>query len=102
LDFSLSASHVHDIPSPTRRSSDLVQDHPFGAVLVGGVGVGYLFEPDRGVAGTLGAGGGGRIDRGDHPDHPGQARQRRLHLVEIEDRKSTRLNYSHVSITYAV
>src|SRR5690606_41132560 len=53
--------------------------------------------PAAGPAGGRGAGRGARLRRG-----PGPARRRRAPRPAPRDRKSTRLNSSHVKISYAV
>src|SRR5699024_11942998 len=45
---------------------------------------------------------GDRQAGGGHPGQGGGAGGQRLRLREVQDRKSTRLNSSHVSISYAV
>src|SRR5699024_12870882 len=73
-----SAAHHRDLPSfPTRRSSDLAVPRPGPS------------RHQRALAGVRRA----RADRRRH------GRQRELVVL---DRKSTRLNSSHVSISYAV
>src|SRR5699024_12013838 len=75
---------------PTRRSSDLPTTHPASwrcSRRVAGDGPGLLHDGSTSASGPLPAGGSG-------PDV-------RLDGVGT-DRKSTRLNSSHVSISYAV
>src|SRR5437773_5973331 len=74
--FYSSVSHRYLHSFPTRRSSDLTDPRP--------------------VAG--GAGGAGVRARGRGPTLGG----RRGRLAESVDRKSTRLNSSHITISYAV
>src|SRR5699024_12672252 len=89
-------------PSPTRRSSDLGRGEECGGLEPAGTGAAVLFGggqsgeaearelvPQHGVGSPVRIAGvvaGGGV--------------RRQHLVQ--DRKSTRLNSSHVSISYAV
>src|SRR5699024_12352228 len=96
LPLNLSAPLRYLHPFPTRRSSDLlaavadengVRLRPAGQEIVGAAGAAVLGQgfhfPAAGVADGLGAG----IVRPHQPE---------------QDRKSTRLNSSHVSISYAV
>src|SRR5690606_41307401 len=91
--FDLLYLHRDLLSFPTRRSSDLEFHHPLQ------VGI----PPLPGVAHLLRA--------RDHRDHAhgrseahGQAAQRAVRHgpASLEDRKSTRLNSSHVKISYAV
>src|SRR5207253_9975037 len=101
----LSSSALRVLPSfPTRRSSDLV-------ALLGDVAglleqLGELLELlerlRRVLAQQL-----GDLGRIDLVEHVGVARALELllkliHLLQLLDRKSTRLNSSHVAISYAV
>src|SRR5690606_41567850 len=91
--------HPRDLPSfPTRRSSDL-RVAPGGAVVVAEFPPGQL----RSVARLGHRLAGGHVQVRVHPqDGNGRVRGRgRLRVVEV-DRKSTRLNSSHVKISYAV
>src|SRR5207249_8827925 len=88
-------------PCPTRRSSDLTDAELTDEMRVFGLVTGQALEelPCTGL--------GDGADVADHfvPRHPyaviGHA-QRTAGLVIAQDRKSTRLNSSHVSISYAV
>src|SRR5699024_12151748 len=85
---------------PTRRSSDLVIDGD-GAQLyreLAFLGPGYLTDvvgQARQANGLAGEDGHGRLGLDDTIGH-------RLVMCREGDRKSTRLNSSHVSISYAV
>src|SRR5690606_42155129 len=93
--FFVRSRHLLDLPSfPTRRSSDLVILNALNAQILG------LEERGQGIL-RLPRVGQGQLG----PTHLGQAQ---LHVrvetarFEIQDRKSTRLNSSHVKISYAV
>src|SRR5690606_41221763 len=100
---------VHHLPLrafPTRRSSDLVEQHLAGDghVLVGVVEEDLAdFLTDAGAAGLAHL-----ADRNPRalarPEEAAELRRlpRAVRPLEDEDRKSTRLNSSHVKISYAV
>src|SRR5207249_10248490 len=101
--------HAHD-PSlhsfPTRRSSDLLSGPFVGTASIarerafGGIprwSSHALPLPTTGPGSTLGAVGGGAIDA--FARCPGASVE---DAPPMKDRKSTRLNSSHVSISYAV
>src|SRR5207245_11454915 len=93
------------VPSfPTRRSSDL--DGGTGpeatfAALSGAVGLG-LFAHAEGVEGHSLSSGGGGHGVGDGIGAEGQPADQIGKCPSTPDRKSTRLNSSHGSISYAV
>src|SRR5207253_10908731 len=80
-----------DLPSfPTRRSSDLYKPRPVGGI--GALGC-FSFFPSK----NLGAfGDAGLVTTND------DGLAKRARLLRAQDRKSTRLNSSHVAISYAV
>src|SRR5439155_27283635 len=82
-----------DLPSfPTRRSSDL-QDEIVGGSCLGGAQ--RELARDQPVLGRLDLGAGGAEMAREQP-------AREVETAENGDRKSTRLNSSHVAISYAV
>src|SRR5699024_12526511 len=85
--------HCHLHSSPTRRSSDLLSQR----VDVRGIGFDDVGEFAAPVLDELGI----VLDGHDLPPQPGQGGGRSWPSSTI-DRKSTRLNSSHVSISYAV
>src|SRR5690606_42165313 len=80
--------HPHSFP--TRRSSDLFID---------GDKIQRAIRTMRAARGAANAGVEGLVTV---PGHHTDVADRRLHMVTDEDRKSTRLNSSHVKISYAV
>src|SRR5690606_41529738 len=87
-------------PFPTRRSSDLPGGSAQDAQSASGFGTGQLTEQPaaNGRSDQQSGQSPALLRRGD------EARQRQLAELEAcpEDRKSTRLNSSHVKISYAV
>src|SRR5207253_6005343 len=95
--FSSSRAHPPPPSFPTRRSSDLINE-PYGALLVpfpgelqrSSAGLSRHREPKRDVAVEMLNPLCQSLDVADRHDEA------------VEDRKSTRLNSSHVAISYAV
>src|SRR5690606_40127118 len=95
----LGAGHLRGLPAfPTRRSSDL-EPQAWAAAARGAAGAGR-HRDDRGAR-RPGLG-GGRARGGPGPPRPRRARGALWRGPAREDRKSTRLNSSHVKISYAV
>src|SRR5699024_11840952 len=100
--FLNSSRHLLDLVSfPTRRSSDLRAGGPQEV----DVGPGPEHVTERPLAGPEDVGEdlpavGAQVAVGLH--HPAQLLDRHLLPARRRDRKSTRLNSSHVSISYAV
>src|SRR5699024_12169497 len=81
---------------PTRRSSDLKYHHKYSC-----------HNEERSDTGQIKSNqlaGNRTADIGSHenPCRLSQLHQTRIHKTDDQDRKSTRLNSSHVSISYAV
>src|SRR5690606_40039364 len=94
--FNAHTCHLHVASFPTRRSADLQatqqREYPVESGGRRGRRLPRLAQRDlRGVEG-----------RGEHPGLPGHTVQRGGQGVDRRDRKSTRLNSSHVKISYAV
>src|SRR5439155_22771955 len=82
---------------PTRRSSDLVQNNPTTLGDPDGHDIWDVIKGAINAGVSDFAGGAGRYDEGNGDNHTGQA------IGDADsDRKSTRLNSSHVAISYAV
>src|SRR5690606_41656594 len=95
----LARAHHRDLPSfPTRRSSDLepAQAHALAAAVVDGD---ERLQDAARRAHERGVGLGVDVADDEHAARPEAAQERRL---PQRDRKSTRLNSSHVKISYAV
>src|SRR5690606_41244507 len=95
-----SGAHRHLHSFPTRRSSDLRKISPERIILADGAGAGNLCVPELIPLG---------INQSVHCYIPGTVShykvdwmQERTDWPEPQDRKSTRLNSSHVKISYAV
>src|SRR5690606_41535566 len=85
---------LRDLPSfPTRRSSDL--DGHFRARL-------HLCTEGCILAGHRPGGGDHDVGVGGRCTHRNRRSRRQQRRLETQDRKSTRLNSSHVKISYAV
>src|SRR5207249_5838603 len=96
------ATHPALLPFPTRRSSDL---HPSSGLLAEGASrPAHRGQIQRDIGWLAGR---GRLLTHEvnppvaHQQEGGNARRRRV-VCRARDRKSTRLNSSHVSISYAV
>src|SRR5690606_41422479 len=91
LSVHCAARHLDLHSFPTRRSSDLRPEAP-------------AVQPRRAGAGPHGAGGQGRAVDGAEAgaDRAGSCGGGRVRRARRSDRKSTRLNSSHVKISYAV
>src|SRR5204863_8327381 len=87
--FSAYGAHLHLHSFPTRRSSDLVQRRRGRDRRRGRFPPPHESGRRRGVAGAS-------------AHHPVDRLEELVLLNRLEDRKSTRLNSSHVEISYAV
>src|SRR5207249_9966790 len=99
----LHLSHRHPLPPhslPTRRSSDLARRHPERVAVVGAALRDVRLPPRVEQLHDVGAP-AERRDRKPAPDDLAERGQVRDDAVQL-DRKSTRLNSSHVSTSYAV
>src|SRR5207253_4805212 len=94
-----SADHRHLHSFPTRRSSDLAERAK--SLWSGEIDRHAVLEVREAL--EDGSGGAARfaLDAADDVQHHGRA-VRRLVARPVRDRKSTRLNSSHVAISYAV
>src|SRR5699024_12254447 len=86
LFFELACAHRHLHSFPTRRSSDLLPVIGIRLIMPTAA-TGFDYE---GLSGET------------YPDRMAGAKEGRFHIDGLPDRKSTRLNSSHVSISYAV
>src|SRR5690606_40337175 len=90
-----SAGHRYPPSFPTRRSSDLELRHEL-------LGPGELVADHAQVRPLRRQGGPGDLDRGQHGVVHEEDEAGRADGADLGDRKSTRLNSSHVKTSYAV